>query len=69
MNSTEPTSMQWRKSSHSNGQANCIEVATMHGHQLGVAVRDSKATGNVCLTFPARAWRQLIDRLKDNVMR
>jgi hypothetical protein len=41
----------WRKSSYSNGQANCVEVARVgHGNGL-VAVRDSKAPARPALTF------------------
>jgi hypothetical protein len=29
----------WRKSSHSNGQANCVEIAAASS---GIAIRDSK---------------------------
>jgi hypothetical protein len=45
--------MIWRKSSHSNGQADCVEVART---QESVAVRDSKNTSGPVLTFPASRW-------------
>ena len=45
--------MIWRKSSRSNAQANCVEVALASG---AVAVRDSKNTGGPVLIFPAAGW-------------
>lgn len=43
----------WRKSSRSNEQANCVEVACA---QETVAVRDSKNIGGPVLAFPAARW-------------
>ena len=57
MSSTELSGALWRKSSYSNGQANCVEVAVGHGYKL-VAVRDSKAPDALSLIFTARTWRQ-----------
>ncbi len=48
----------WRKSSYSNGQANCVEVTTVTGGRTLVAVRDSKAPDAPSLIFTARTWRQ-----------
>ena len=63
MNSTEQPDLPWRKSSHSNGQANCVEVAaTPPGYRL-VAVRDSKSQDETKLTFAPGAWQQFIGRL------
>lgn len=63
MNRNELSGVQWRKSSHSDGQANCIEVAAIaHGYRL-VAVRDSKSTGGQGLTFTPGAWQQFIERV------
>lgn len=54
----------WRKSSYSNGQANCVEVtAALSGRTL-VAVRDSKAPDFSRLIFTAGAWRQFTDSVK-----
>ena len=61
MSSTELSGALWRKSSYSNGQANCVEVAAVDGGQTLVAVRDSKAPDAPSLTFTARAWRQFTD--------
>ena len=59
MSSTDHPDPLWRKSSHSNGQANCVEVAAVGV----VAVRDSKSADGTRLTFAAGAWQQFIERL------
>ncbi len=43
----------WRKSTHSNAQGECVEVAT-RGHVVGV--RDSKDRNGPVLAFGSRAW-------------
>jgi uncharacterized protein DUF397 len=50
---------QWRKSSYSDGQANCVEVAAAGL----VAVRDSKSPDGTRLTFASDAWQQFIERV------
>jgi hypothetical protein len=63
MNSTDGPDLSWRKSSYSNGQANCVEVAaTAHGYGL-VVVRDSKSTDRTRLSFTLNAWQQFIERV------
>ena len=55
----------WRKSSYSNGQANCVETASVgHGNCL-VAVRDSKALASPALIFASSAWRRFTASVKD----
>jgi hypothetical protein len=51
----------WFKSSRSNGQANCVEVAFLDGAR--VAARDSKV-GNEggILRFAPVAWRAFVAR-------
>ena len=57
MSSTDLPSALWRKSSYSNGQANCVEVA-LGGERTAVAVRDSKAPNGPALFFNAQAWQR-----------
>ena len=61
MTSTELPDLQWRKSSYSNGQANCVQAAARGNSQTSVSVRDSKAPDAACLVFTARAWRQFTE--------
>ena len=44
----------WRKSSHSGGVNNCVEVGTAGA---AVAVRDSKDPGGSGLRFSGAAWQ------------
>jgi hypothetical protein len=55
MMSAELAGAQWFKSSRSNGQANCVEVAFLEDGR--VAMRDSKQQGNgPALVFTASEW-------------
>lgn len=54
MSTTDLTSATWRKSSRSNGQMNCVEVADLDGGAR--AVRDSKNPAGPALTFTAAEW-------------
>ena len=64
MSSTELPDLPWRKSSHSNGQANCVEAAATGNGQTTVYVRDSKAPTAARLAFTARAWRQFTESIR-----
>ena len=64
MSSTRVPNLLWRKSSYSNGQANCVEVASMKDGHTIVAVRDSKALDTNELAFTARAWQQFTYTIK-----
>ncbi len=55
MNTERLAGAKWIKSSRSNGQAECVEVAFLTERQ--VAMRDSKNTGGgQALVFTAGGW-------------
>ena len=64
MNSTDLPDALWRKSSYSNGQANCVELAIVGHEHKAVAVRDSKSPGGPSLTFALPAWQQFAERVQ-----
>lgn len=63
MNTDRLAGAKWFKSSRSNGQAECVEVAFLAERQ--VAMRDSKATGRGALVFPAGTWGTFVARVED----
>ncbi|GIM87719.1 hypothetical protein Sar04_44550 [Salinispora arenicola] len=48
---------EWRTSSRSVGNGNCVEVSTLDN---SVAVRDSKDRRGPVLAFPTPAWRAFV---------
>ena len=57
--------MQWRKSSRSNSDGNCVEVATPSG--WAVNVRDSKDRIGPMLIFTPAGWATFIQGAKDGM--
>ncbi|MER6181589.1 DUF397 domain-containing protein [Streptomyces sp. NPDC001652] len=58
---TPPSSIQWRRSSYSNGMGGeCLEVATV---TAAVTVRDSKVASGPQLTLSATTWQKFIQAL------
>ena len=51
----------WRKSSYSNGEASCVEVAAA---ARTVAVRDSKDPHGPRLAVPAGSWAAFTQRVR-----
>jgi hypothetical protein len=52
----------WRKSSHSGGSGECVEIAAI---RHGIAVRDSKDPDGPLLRFDRTEWRKLLGAMKD----
>ncbi|MET8119673.1 DUF397 domain-containing protein [Micromonospora sp. NPDC005189] len=57
MTEHDPTRADWRTSTRSSGNGNCVEVATPDGQ---AAVRDSKDRSGPVLTFGPSAWRAFV---------
>ena len=53
----------WRKSRHSVGNGNCVEVAELPNNNL--AIRDSKDKTGPMLRPSASAWRAFVAAVKD----
>ncbi len=53
--------LNWRKSSYSGGEGNCVEVAN-NGNR--VLVRDTKNKAGAMLRFHPDAWRRFADQVK-----
>ncbi|TDC78652.1 DUF397 domain-containing protein [Streptomyces hainanensis] len=79
---TELTKTEWRKSSYSNDNGDCVEVGwrkSSYSNQNGgdclevgdgvpggLPVRDSKVPSGDVLTFAAPAWAAFVARLRES---
>ena len=52
--------MEWRKSTYSVENGNCVEVASAGA----VMIRDTHDSDGVTLTVPARAWRAFTTEIR-----
>lgn len=56
----------WRKSTHSAGDGNCVEVATT---REGIGIRDTKNRAAGRLTVPSIAWQAFTHAVTSATMR
>jgi uncharacterized protein DUF397 len=64
MNSKTVDRAAWRKSSYSNHESACVEVAD--GVPGAMPVRDSKAQQGPVLVFPAAGWQAFVASLSED---
>ena len=56
----------WRKSSHSNGQAECVEIAFLKDGSM--AMRDSKHPTGGALMFSPGEWHTFVVIVGDDIV-
>jgi hypothetical protein len=65
MGETGTPTTQWRRSSYSGGDNNCVEVAVAASGSA-ITVRDSKNPGGGTLSLRPREWRTFMDNVRGN---
>jgi hypothetical protein len=59
---SQPTTLAWRKSTFSNGNGDCVEVAP---YGLSVLVRDSRNRSGAVLALPPAQWSAFLRRIRN----
>lgn len=62
--SNQPVASTWHKSTYSNGERSCVEVADLEIPGSGVAVRDSTRPDAGHLAFSTNAWTTLLSAVR-----
>ncbi|XKK41811.1 DUF397 domain-containing protein [Nocardiopsis sp. ARC36] len=63
MNAPSFDTADWRKSSYSGRNTDCVEVA---GTAAGAAIRDTKHRDLGALSFPGPEWRAFLSTARDD---
>ncbi|QNE77219.1 DUF397 domain-containing protein [Streptomyces finlayi] len=64
MDRVDPTEASWVKSSYSNAQSSCVEIATVGGGI--VPVRDSKSALGPVIVLGDRAWGAFVSGISED---
>lgn len=65
MANIDPSTTRWRKSSYSNADKECVELANL-GTEVGL--RDSKNPATEIVRFPGSAWNDFLGHVKGRAL-